>query len=39
MNKPGQAIDAYKAVLEKLCENDLFKQRADEARQAIERLK
>ncbi len=39
MNKPGQAIDAYKAVLEKLCENDLSKQRAGEARQAIERLK
>jgi tetratricopeptide (TPR) repeat protein len=39
LNKPGQAIDAYKAVLEKLCENDLSQQRADEARQAIERLK
>jgi len=39
LNKSGQAIDAYKAVLEKLCENDLSKQRADEVRQAIERLK
>jgi len=39
LNKPGQAIDSYKVVLERLCENDVSKQRADEARQAIARLK
>jgi len=39
LNKPGQAIDAYKIVLERLCENDASKQRADETRQAIARLK
>jgi hypothetical protein len=39
LNKPGQARDAYKIVLERLCGDDASKQRADEARQAIERLK
>jgi tetratricopeptide (TPR) repeat protein len=39
MNKPGQAGDAYKVALERLCDNDLSKQWADEARRAIERLK
>ena len=39
MDKPGQAGDAYKMALEKLCDNDVSKQRADEARRAIERLK
>ncbi len=39
LNKPGQAGDAYKVVLERLCENDVSKQRADEAHQAIARLK
>ncbi|MGH7451121.1 MAG: hypothetical protein ACRENG_07245 [bacterium] len=39
MNKPGQAGDAYKVALERLCDNDLSKQRTDEARRAIERLK
>jgi len=39
LNKPGQAVDAYKIVLERLCENDASKQRAEDARQAIARLK
>jgi hypothetical protein len=39
MDKPGQAGDAYKMTLERLCDDDVSKQRADEARQAIERLK
>ncbi|MCI0698601.1 hypothetical protein L0337_42200 [candidate division KSB1 bacterium] len=39
LGKPGQARDAYKTVLERLCDNDVSKQRADEARQSIERLK
>jgi len=39
LNKPGQAIDAYKAALGRLCDNDASKQRAEDARQAIDRLK
>jgi tetratricopeptide (TPR) repeat protein len=39
LSKPGQAIDAYKAALDRLCDHDASKQRADEARKAIERLK
>lgn len=39
LSKPGQASDAYKIALERLCDDGASKQRADEARQAIERLK
>jgi hypothetical protein len=39
LSKSGQARDAYKIVLERLCDDDVSKQRADEARRAIERLK
>jgi tetratricopeptide (TPR) repeat protein len=39
LNKPGQAGDAYKMALERLCDDDVSKQRANEARLAIERLK
>ncbi len=39
LSKPGQAGDAYKIVLARLCDDDTSKQRADEAREAIERLK
>jgi len=39
LNKPGQALEAYKVALDRLCENDPSKQRAEAARQAIERLK
>lgn len=39
LSKPGQAGDAYKIVLERLCDDDASKQRADEARRAIELLK
>ncbi len=39
LNKSGQASDAYKAALDRLCDDDASKQRADEARKAIERLK
>lgn len=39
LSKPGQARDAYKTVLDRLCDDDVSKQRAGEARQAIERLK
>lgn len=39
LHKPGQAIEAYKTVLERLCANDASKQRAEEARRAIARLK
>ena len=39
LNKSGQAIDAYKVALELLCDDDASKQRVDDARRAIERLK
>jgi hypothetical protein len=39
LSKPGQARDAYKIVLERFCDDGVSKQRADEARQAIERSK
>jgi len=39
LKKNGQASDAYKSVFERLCDNDASKQRADEAREAIARLK
>lgn len=39
LQKNGQAIDAYKIVLERPCENGASKQRAEAAREAIERLK
>jgi hypothetical protein len=43
LSKPGQAIDAYQAVIarseEAGCENPEAKRRADEARKVIERLK
>lgn len=43
LNKSGQANDAYQAALERIeignCENAESKQRADEARKALERLK
>jgi hypothetical protein len=38
IDKTGQAVDAYKGALARICENALSKQRAEEARQAIERL-
>lgn len=39
LHKTGQAVDAYKAALARVCENALSQQRADEARQALARLK
>src|SRR5574341_872347 len=39
LNKPGQAGEAYKVALERICDDEASKQRADEARRAIERLK
>ncbi len=39
LSKPGQAGEAYKVALERPCDDDTSKQRADEARRAIERLK
>jgi len=39
LKEPGQAAEAYKAALERLCDHDLSQRHAQEARQALERLK
>jgi tetratricopeptide (TPR) repeat protein len=39
LNNPGQAVEAYKISLEQLCDHPDSKQRAEEVRQAIARLK
>jgi hypothetical protein len=39
LDKTGQVVDAYQSALERLCENEASKQRAEETRRAIERLK
>lgn len=39
LQKNGQAVDAYKIVLERACDNGASQQRAEAAREALARLK